>query len=311
MKDYKIVNLEQRSEEWKKWRLEGIGASDMPAILGKSPYTSKRELFEIKKVERGENKLDDFIMIKADCAEQDFKAKIHEMLKIDFTPVCVESLENPRFKASLDGLNEKEGKILEVKYAGEDYVNLLKKNKSLSVREDHLVQIQFQLLVTGLKECYYGVCAPSGNSALIKVVRDEFLIEIIKKEAEKFLSDLDNDIKPEYTSQDTIELTLENELEVCEAIKKISVLTEAKNNIEKRIEELKKRLDCLEYKNYILLDNEKQYQIMKVEREGSISYAKLVKDKLKDMPIEEIEKYRGKPSSYWKFTTQDLKKEAQ
>lgn len=43
-----VVDLNQRSEEWLKWRALGITATDIPVILGLSPYKTPWQLWAEK-----------------------------------------------------------------------------------------------------------------------------------------------------------------------------------------------------------------------------------------------------------------------
>ncbi len=44
-KQFEFIKAEQRSEEWLKLRREGLGASDIPAVLGISPYKTPYQLW--------------------------------------------------------------------------------------------------------------------------------------------------------------------------------------------------------------------------------------------------------------------------
>ena len=48
MAGFTIVELEQGSREWLKWRHNGIGGSDAPAVMGENPWKSVRALHREK-----------------------------------------------------------------------------------------------------------------------------------------------------------------------------------------------------------------------------------------------------------------------
>ena len=48
MSNMKVVDLNQRSEEWLQWRSKGVTASDIPIILGLSPYKTRWQLWAEK-----------------------------------------------------------------------------------------------------------------------------------------------------------------------------------------------------------------------------------------------------------------------
>ena len=44
-----IVELDQRSDNWHRWRTNGVGASDICVLMGSSPYKSPYQLWEEKR----------------------------------------------------------------------------------------------------------------------------------------------------------------------------------------------------------------------------------------------------------------------
>ena len=42
----RLINLEQGTYEWLEWRMGGLGASDAPVVMGVSPYSTSRTLWE-------------------------------------------------------------------------------------------------------------------------------------------------------------------------------------------------------------------------------------------------------------------------
>lgn len=106
MSAMKVIDLKQRSKEWLKWRSKGITASDVPIILGLSPYKTPWQLWAEKigkinapdisnnpHVKRG-NRLEDTIRLLAE-------SRYGEIL----LPMCGECAEWDVLRASFDGLN--------------------------------------------------------------------------------------------------------------------------------------------------------------------------------------------------------------
>ena len=44
----RIERLEQNTPEWLRWRMEGIGSSDAPVIMGEAAFKTRRLLWAIK-----------------------------------------------------------------------------------------------------------------------------------------------------------------------------------------------------------------------------------------------------------------------
>jgi len=44
----RIERLKQNTPEWHRWRLQGIGASDAPVVMGDAPFRTRRFLWSVK-----------------------------------------------------------------------------------------------------------------------------------------------------------------------------------------------------------------------------------------------------------------------
>ncbi len=44
----RIERLKQNTPEWHRWRLQGIGASDAPVVMGDAPFRTRRYLWSVK-----------------------------------------------------------------------------------------------------------------------------------------------------------------------------------------------------------------------------------------------------------------------
>lgn len=124
MADNKAVMLQLRSrEEWLQKRTSYIGGSDASAIVGKNPYMTNVDLWELKTGRRKAQNLDDNVFVKYG---HDAEPYLRELFALDFPEYKVEYVENniwtnealPFAHASLDGwLTDKDGRfgILEIK----------------------------------------------------------------------------------------------------------------------------------------------------------------------------------------------------
>ena len=115
----RIIELDQGTPEWLKWRGEKCTASDAPVIMGSAPHYADVKTW------------DDLRIIKAGLAanveHSDFVKRMfangHRREAIarqaiagaEGFPVCVESRRDPRFAASLDSLNLEERRWAEIK----------------------------------------------------------------------------------------------------------------------------------------------------------------------------------------------------
>lgn len=112
----KIVNFSegQRSEEWHKWRREGIGASDIGVIMGSNTFQTPLMLWEKKCSFREEDPVN---LAMKHGIENEHVARqwLNEHMQLSLMPVCVEDPDKPHFKASLDGFDFGQNVLCEIK----------------------------------------------------------------------------------------------------------------------------------------------------------------------------------------------------
>ena len=105
-----IENLHPNTEAWLKWRSEGIGASDAPALFNCSPYNTAFELWQIK-TGRLVKEVNTWVTGQGHTVE----AKVRAMYEIDsgksFVELLTEMKDFPFIKASLDGYCKEEPEI--------------------------------------------------------------------------------------------------------------------------------------------------------------------------------------------------------
>lgn len=106
MSQMKVVDINQRSDEWLLWRSQGITASDIPIILGLSPYKTPWQLWAEKVGRINAPDISNNPNVKRgvrleDEARQMAESRYGEIL----LPVCGENSEIGMFRASFDGLS--------------------------------------------------------------------------------------------------------------------------------------------------------------------------------------------------------------
>jgi putative phage-type endonuclease len=186
----KLIFHQQGTPPWHAWRWEGVGGSDIPAIMGCSPYedATRESLFCEKTT--GVKKETNFAMRKGNRLEP-IARRSHEVYSgLRMEPCCCEHEEQSWMHASLDGWHP-EGRFIEIKYAKAHYhwraLNGL-------VPRHVMVQIQWQFMVSGLPACDF-VSVNDGQKdfdqprqfmAIVRVLPDAELMAHILTEAEKF-----------------------------------------------------------------------------------------------------------------------------
>ncbi len=183
-----IIELIQGSDQWKQWRMSRITATDIPIILGSSPFKTKLELWEEKLGLRPPQPMNP-AMARGQALEPESRKLACELIGTGFEPAVYESDKYPWLAASLDGISEVGNYILEIKCTGmEKHIQAI----SGIMPEYYIDQVQTQLLVTQAEICYYFSYRPEYTEkpyAIIEVYPDlEKQAEIISKGQEFYIN---------------------------------------------------------------------------------------------------------------------------
>lgn len=281
----KILNCEQGSTEWLALRKTCLTASDLSVIMGMNPWKSCLTLWEEKLGLREPEKVNERMKegSRLEILARDYFNKTHNT---DFEPVVLQHGDINYFMASLDGINSK-GEILEIKCGQGSHTLALQG----VVPEYYQTQIQWQMMCSNTVSALYFSYRSDEDNVLMKVDRDDELIERMIVEADKFYQMLQNFTPPPLCDKDFIKRDsreLQFHVEIWKQNK----------------EELKR----LEAKDELLRDTivrmcENQssecngVRIAKTVRRGNIEYAKI--EMLKNI---DLEKYRGKSTTSFRFT---------
>lgn len=144
--------MEQGTRDWFLWRRAGIGSSDVPSVMGISPYRTAFELWEEKTSKEEPVEVTSHIMEKGKRLEPIARAKFELMMEKSFEPAVIEMAEYPFMRASLDGRSEDKREIIEIKYVGKVSHSDAAIGK---IPPHYMCQMQHQLLVSGADLCHY------------------------------------------------------------------------------------------------------------------------------------------------------------
>jgi putative phage-type endonuclease len=282
------VNITQGTSEWHDWRSKGIGASDVAAIFGLSPYKTKRDLWVEKSgLVESEEPSDDkaFIFRRGHESEQELRELFLKATGIDLVPACFE--KDVIFRASLDGYDKGAG-ILEAKLVGRE---ALKKAQEGQIPEHHRIQIQAQLFTAESDKAFWGGRAPKvKDGVVVEIGRDEKLITKIKVEVEQFWESIQKGKVPELSPADTLFLHDQAVLELAEELKALKF---EKDQLDARYKELDEQLKALSPHSKTKIGD---LLVLEVERSGSIDYTKI--PEIKALKKDYLESFRKKPSLY-------------
>ncbi len=148
-----IIQLEQGSQAWLDYRRSHITATDISIIMGSNPFKTQAELFR-EKLGINPPQESNAAMERGSRLEPEARTKACEVLGFDFEPVVMVSDAYPWAMASLDGLCSLElcDIILEIKCPKEaTHLQAIQK----CCPSYYYDQMQWQMIVSGAKECYY------------------------------------------------------------------------------------------------------------------------------------------------------------
>lgn len=188
----KIIDLPQGTPEWREWRLDGVGASEVPSLLGISPYAdASREDVKREKVTRVPRE-ETYAMRRGKLLEPAARLAYQQGRPCEVRVCCVQHDDYPWALASLDGLcQDRHGEwwVLELKCQKQEvHAQVL----AGIVPYWHMPQVQWQLFCTGLTRCDYASFskakrfAPHERLKIITVERDDALIARLLDEAADF-----------------------------------------------------------------------------------------------------------------------------
>lgn len=281
---FKTIDLVQKSPEWLAKRLECITASEISCILGFNPWKTRLELWREKCL--GEIKpVFTPAVTRGERLEEPAKIFAESMLGMKFEPLVVLSNDNERYLASLDGYNEENNVIIEIKCPNAKTVEDCKNG---IIPEYYFLQIQFQLMVTKAKYAIYFVF-DGFQGSYIKVYPCEKTFKEMDKAAKKFLKNMDDFEEPEPTDQDYIEETSPEWAYASEIYIKAY---EAKKQAEYEMEAAKSKMEAIANGRVRIKGNGvKYYQTLS---KGSVDYKAFLQSKSIDE--KELEKFRKSPS---------------
>lgn len=288
-----LSDAPQRSEEWHEARKGLVTASSVGAILGVDPYRTPRDV--VRQMVRDHH-----------GAEREFNGNVatehgtfHEYgALVDYQMETGNRAENCGFYArdnwigaSPDALVGDDG-LLEIKCpyrlrAGEG------EHRSINEQPHYYAQMQVQMYVTGREWCdFYQWAAHS--TMLERVSLDDSWIEqnipILMQFYKSLASELEN--------KDHLQ-TLRREIETPHTAKLLKEYDEVCDQLDFAAARKKEIVDELvriaKERNALVCGR----KLTKVEREGSVSYAQVVK---KHCPGIDLEPYRGKPSVSWRLS---------
>lgn len=245
-----------------------IGSSDMPVIMGVSPYSTPLELWQIKvgQVRPGKQ---NYAMRRGTEMEPIARKWFNERMLLKFEPQLMKHPDVPAFTASLDGWEPKTKQAVEIKFSGEKDHSTAKSGK---VPEHYLVQVHWQYIVSGAKNIYY-LSYREKDPVILEVPKptEEEQTRLIQAAA-KFLELVKSRVPPPLTDDDTLVF---NEKEAMELSNEYQIKIRLMDNLKKELESIRSRIvEKAKTLNHGLIDFG-GCMVYKSTRKGKIDYDKI------------------------------------
>jgi len=181
---YRVVNFRTR-DEWLEWRKGKIGASDIGAIMGCSPFMTR---FNLMRTKLGIYKKKSTLSMEKGIALEGHVLKMVNMrMQKQFRSVTLESVKYPWLVCQCDGFED--DLLLEIKCpSSAKLIDHIKKESSPPLHYHY--QMQQQMLVAGIPVCVFAVYFQSQLYTFQVSANPEMQQDLIR-ESEIFCTDLE------------------------------------------------------------------------------------------------------------------------
>ena len=277
MKTINESEIEQGTSAWHNFRMQGIGGSEIAAVLGISPYQTPLELWEIKTGKVVKEEESNFIFEKGHRLEPKIRAMYEIQTGNTAQPCLVVREDKPEYRASLDGRDPEKKIVVEMKYVGAGEKWLLAQEGKAP--DYYYAQMQWQLFITGDEYADYVVYNDKEDKIIINRIDPdiEFIKDMVKK-AEKFWKLVQTKKEPELTDRDWKNV---RNKELGGLVDRYKKLSEDAKPILDELEVLKKAITTfpsLQHPRSIC----RGVKIQEITRKGSVDYKKILSEHLPD-----------------------------
>lgn len=280
--------MEQNTKEWLDWRRQGIGASDAPAIMGISPYTTPYKLWleKIGKEDVTDDEEKNYVLEKGKELEPLARDMYEHRMKVKASPKLVEYETYPFVRASLDGFYD--DVVVEIKYVGK---SVWRKG---DIVPHHYPQLQHQILCTNASRADCVLYNDEVDDIKIVSVKPHLHYmqkQLLPKEIQ-FWESVKLRIPPPLSDKDTLVLDL-TDSEVTELIRLWEQNKKKLDAFTKLDKELKEKITAKLPHPKVKLHN---IGIYKIEKKGNVDYKAIP-----ELLGVNLEPYRKPGSTYYKF----------
>lgn len=175
---FDIIDHEQGTAAWLRWRHDGIGASEAAAVMCENPWKSEKRLFTEKtappRVHSGGGGGGNSAMARGTALEPYARGRYEDATGRALLPLCLQSSIRPWQRASLDGIDIASQRLVEIKCGDKVYAHT---EATGTVPRYYNGQLQHILAVTGFAAIDFWVWLPKRRGLLLTIARDDAYID--------------------------------------------------------------------------------------------------------------------------------------
>ena len=178
---FDVIDHEQGTAAWLRWRHDGIGASEAAAVMGENPWKSEKRLFTEKTTAPrihsgggGSSSGGQSAMARGTALEPYARGRYQEATGHALEPLCLQSTLRPWQRASLDGIDLASRRLVEIKCGDKVYAHT---EATGTVPRYYLGQLQHILAVTDFESIDFWVWLPNRPGLLLTIPRDDAYID--------------------------------------------------------------------------------------------------------------------------------------
>ncbi len=292
---YRIIEGEesiQGSEAWLKFRQGKVGGSDIAAILGISPWETRRQCFDRFMTGINPRKKNP-AMDRGNRLEPIARDHLNESLNRNYKPAVLQSNDHPDIICSLDGfeISLNAPFICEIKWPNRMTHEKARKGE---IEPYYYCQLQHAMDMVGVDSMIYGsfYSEDMSDAVIMGVQRNEEYCKNMLVEILSFLASVFSCNPPLIDEKDWVEQI--DPILVSKASRYKKVMEEVKD-LEEEMESLK--LDLINsHPHPRSIFGGVKFQ--KITKDGSIEYKRFIEESGIYIP----ECYKKPPSEYWKIS---------
>lgn len=305
MHKMKVVDLEQGSPGWHRWRAEGMTASNSAVVQGVSPHKSALELWrELVGLVEPED-LSKIQQVRKGHLMEPLAAEWFEQQYGSVTgPCCGESLATPFMRASFDAFHGEYP--LEIKNLSDtNHLDVLGLQTNSEHYELYYWQVQHQMYVSGADRGYLLFWNPVHTPICFVIERsNECIAKIIKDNEAFFYHHVGRGIAPKYdTSRDTCFLhrSVGHYQKWSESASDVGILLTMKSKLTTEIGKIDDQLK--QHKQLLIPDMADHYamegagiRLCRSSRSGSINWEAAARALIPETEQYRLEEFRSQSS---------------